>query len=194
MYSEPITIRDFITRSIHIKSADGKCQTRVQGDGTLTQEVAETLGAKSLVFAPNGTPKEGFSSLQLDTGCGAFRAVFQADPALKQSFEVPSGDSSDQYTVERQEEGLLKLKLRLNYHGDPHQAVAYLAAVGNAESLLKIVPLQSEINTEADEEDNEEAEKDLQEPLYQPEQHPGVEPARQTLISGRRHGRKRTQV
>jgi hypothetical protein len=145
MFSDQIVLRDAVIDSIHYKTEDGKVQGRVQLHASLTQEAGEILGVKSVVFANNGTPKDGFSTLALDTGCAAFRAVFNADPSLKQSFELVSGDSTDRYIVERQAEGHLELKLRLNFHGDPHPALAYIVAVGNAESLLKIVPLQSEI-------------------------------------------------
>ncbi len=196
MYSEQIVLRDAVIDSIHCKTEDGKVQSRIQVHGSLTQEVADVLGAKSLLFAHNGTPKEGFSSLALNTGCAAFRALFEADPALKQSFELVSGDSTDRYIVERLEDGILKVKLRLNYHGDPHAALAYIVAIGNAESKLKIVPLQATMDGEdraktnaeyADEDDADEA--DEESPIIA-EAKVAREAVRQRLISGRKRGRQ----
>jgi hypothetical protein len=185
MYSEQLVLRDAVIDSTHHKTQEGKVQTRIQVHGSLNQEVADVLGIKSLVFAHNGTPKDGFSTLQLDTGCAPFRAVFEADPALKQSFEITSGDSTDRFVLERQEGGL-KLKMRLNYHGDPHAALAYTVAVGNFESKLKIVPLQSTLDTKpADEESKQE-----------PEPAPATAPAsaetvRQAMAGGRRKSNRR---
>ena len=83
--------------------------------------------------------------------------MFEADPSLKQSFELISGDSTDRYVVERGAEGVLRLKLRLNYHGDPHEVLAYVGVVGSGESMLKIVPLQTTIdNAKASKEDDKE--------------------------------------
>lgn len=144
MFSEPVLFRDAVIDSAHLKTQDGKVQTRVTIHASLTQETSELLGVKSLVYAPNGTPKEGFVSLDLDTGCAACRIVVE-HPELKQSFEIPTGDSTDQYVLERLDEGRLKLKLRINYHGDPLPLADFVTKVGNAESRLKIVPLQSEI-------------------------------------------------
>jgi hypothetical protein len=153
MFSEQVTFRDAVIDSIHCKTQDGKVQSRILAHVSLSQEAAEVLGVKSLVFAENGTPKEGFHSLALDTGCAAFRALFE-HPELKQSFEIATGDSTDSYVVQRMEEGRLKLKLRLNYHGDPHPAIAFINSVGNAESRLKIIPLQGELSAEEDEDEH----------------------------------------
>jgi hypothetical protein len=164
MYSNEIEIPKAVITAIHHKVEDDKVQTRITVTGTLLPDLAERLGARDLIFAENGTPKGGFSSLALDTGCAAFRAIFEADPALKQSFELTSGDSTDQYTVTRLAECVMQLKLRLNYHGDPHRAVAYVMAIGNGDSRLRIVPLQTEIPAK----DEPEEEND-QERLFHPE-------------------------
>jgi hypothetical protein len=188
MYSEPITLRDAVITAIHLKTEDGKVQSRIQVHGSLNQEVADILGAKSLLFAINGTPKEGYSVMRLNTGCASFRATFEADPALKQAFELASGDSTDRYIVERQAEGVLKLKLRLNYHGDPHQALAYITAVGNSESLLRIVPLQTELDEDEDEDEDRPKRNDeylSEKPVVVP-----AEAVRQSLIGHRRSARK----
>jgi hypothetical protein len=131
MYSNEIEIPKAVITAIHHKVEDDKVQTRITVTGTLLPDLAERLGARDLIFAENGTPKGGFSSLALDTGCAAFRAI---------------------------------LKLRLNYHGDPHRAVAYVMAIGNGDSRLRIVPLQTEIPAK----DEPEEEND-QERLFHPE-------------------------
>ncbi len=157
MFSKPIEIWDAVITAIHHKVEDGAVQSRILVTGTLNPDLADELGTRTLVFASNGTPKGGFSKLELDTGCAAFRAVFEADPSLKQSFELISGDSTDRYIVERGAEGVLRLKLRLNYHGDPHEVLAYVGVVGSGESMLKIVPLQTTIdNAKASKEDDKE--------------------------------------
>lgn len=165
MYSTEVEISDAVITAIHHKIADDKVQTRITVTGMLLPDLAERLSARDLIFAGNGTPKGGFSSLSLDTGCAAFRAVFEADPALRQSFELTSGDSTDQYTVARLAEGVMQLKLRLNYHGDPHQALAYVMAIGSGQSKLRIVPLQTEMPAKVDEPEEEED----QERLFDPE-------------------------
>jgi hypothetical protein len=146
MFSEPIAIWDAAITAISHKLKDGVLTSHIIVTGTLNEDLAEELDVESLVFAANGAPKQGFEKLELSTGCQAFRAVFEADPALKQSIEI-TGDSTDNYLVERTSEGALRLKCRLNYHGDPHQVLAYVLAVGSGESHLKIVPLQTELET-----------------------------------------------
>jgi hypothetical protein len=196
MFSKPIEVWDAQITSVHLKTEDSKVQTRIMVTGSLDADLAEDLGARHVLFSDNGTPKQGYSKLQLDTRCQSFRAVFEADPALKQSFEILAGDSTDRYIVERQADGVLQLKLRLNYHGDPHHALAYIMAVGDSQSILKIVPLQQELDGEKreddEDEDTDEDEDDDEEPEEEPVQQELVkpEPARQRLITGRRHAKK----
>ena len=149
MFAEPIEVWDAVITAVSHKIKDGLVSSRILFTGTLNEDLADALGAKTLVFTSNGTPKEGFSKLELSTGCAACRALFEADPALKQSFEL-NGDSSDNYVIERQAEGVLRLKARLNYHGDPYQVLGYVLAVGSGESVLKITPLQTELEAEED--------------------------------------------
>lgn len=183
MYSSEVEIPNAVITAIHYKIEDDKIQTRISVTGTLLPDLAEHFGARNLIFADNGTPKGGFLALSLDTGCAAFRAIFEADPALKQSFELSSGDSTDQYTVKRLAEGVMQLRLRLNYHGEPHQVLAYAAAIGNGKSRLRIIPLQTEMpaTAEADHEDED------QERLFDPEMTQRI-PQR-----GRHHGLQATQ-
>ena len=79
MFSKPIEIWDAVITAIHHNVEDGAVQSRILVTGTLNPDLADELGTKTLVFASNGTPKGGFSKLELDTGCAAFRAVFEAD-------------------------------------------------------------------------------------------------------------------
>lgn len=193
MISEPFTLRDAVITAIDNTMKDGKVQARVHVYGTLNQEVAAVLGAQSLCFANNGTPKEGFKSLQLDTGCAAFRAVIQADPALKQNFELSSGDHTDSYVVRRQAEGHLKLELRLNYHGSSIHLQAFWEAVGSSELLLKIVPLQVEMDgDEVEDSPKTNAEYDAEEEQKEEEKEHTISATavRQALIGHRRPGRK----
>lgn len=151
-FSEPIEVGDAVITAINHKLKDGSVISRILVKGTLSQSLASQLGIGGLAFLANGAPKEGFARLELSTGCQAFRAVLESDPALKQSIEI-TGDSSDKYLVERGAEGVLRLKFRLNYTGgDPHQALAYVMAVGSGESLLRVIPLQQELdlNQESD--------------------------------------------
>lgn len=113
---------------------------RVSVSGLLTRELATELGCQDLVFLDNGAPRQGFTKFDLDVECGAFRAFFEADPELKQRFEL-AGDS---FVVKRTDNGLFQLSWRMNYHGDPHPALAYLEAVGGADSALRIVPLEQQ--------------------------------------------------
>lgn len=213
MFSEPITLRNAVLRDVHNQMSNGKLQTRIVCVGTLSQELAELLGAKTIVYRENGTPREGFQELKLDTSCAAFRAVFEADPALKQSFELASGDSSDQYRIKRMEDGSLQLSLRLNFHsGDVYRLFSYWTALGDGDSLLKITPLQTAIADKpkrnndykakaandqgASDEDEDQAEGEDandEDARYLPiSVDEGTrEAARQTLITARRHGRQK---
>jgi hypothetical protein len=191
MYSEQITIARAVITAIHLKVEDSKIQTRIIASGAMSPELAQQIGARSLIYAENGTPKGGYTAAKLDTGCAAFRAVFEADPALKQSFELLSGDSTDSYVVTREADGALKLKFRLNYHGDPHQAIAFVQMVGNAECSLKITPLQTEIPANAKDEDDEDEEE--QNDLFIDDADPVIasqDAVRQRLIN---HTSKRAQ-
>ena len=192
MFSKPIEIWDVIIPSISHKNRDGTVMTRISVTGTLNPALAKELGIEDLIFHKNGTPKGGFSSLALDTGCAAFRATIEAEQ-LKQQFELVSGDSTDSYVVQRMDEGVMQLRLRLNYHGDPHLPVAFVKAVGNAEAILRITPLQSEIDpnpvkTNAEYAAEEEAEEQQRLDVLG-DGSSGREAVRQRLI-GRGHGRK----
>lgn len=144
MFNNEIQLWHAVIAAINHKVKDGAVHSRIAVTGVLDVKLAEELGIKSLAFANNGTPKEGFTKLELSTSCQAFRAVFEAE-GLRQTFEI-TGDSADNFLVERIAEGVLRIKFRLNYHGDPHQALAYVLAVGSAESELKVVPLQQELD------------------------------------------------
>jgi hypothetical protein len=146
MYSQPVEISDAVITAISHKMKDGSLVCRILVVGELSWRLAAELDVRGLVFLENGAPKQGFAKLELSTGCAAFRAVFEADPALKQSFEI-TGDSSDKYVIERGAEDVLRLKFRLNYSGgDPHKALAYMLAVGDSASLVRIIPLQQELD------------------------------------------------
>lgn len=147
MFNNQIEIWHTQIAALNHKVKDGTVHSRLLVAGVLDTKLAEDLGIKNLVFANNGTPKEGFSKLELSTNCHAFRAVFEAE-GLRQTFEI-TGDNTDNFLVERvtdEKHGSFRLKFRLNYHGDPHQALAYVLAVGSAESSLKVVPLQQELD------------------------------------------------
>lgn len=144
MFTDKISLGDAQISGIVHKLKDGVLTSRILVSATLTEGIAEELECKGLVFTPNGIAKEGWSKLELSTGCASCRAVFQAAPELKQEFELDA-DAADNFVVERQAEGRLRLKLRLNYHGDPYKPLAYVLAVGSGESWLEITPLQKEI-------------------------------------------------
>jgi hypothetical protein len=146
MYTEPLQLWDAVITAISHRIKDGLVTTRIMVTATLNQDTGNQLDVGSLVFNENGTPKAGFP-LDLSTGCAAFRALFEADPALKQSFEL-TGDATDNYVIERGTEGAMQLDLRLNHHGDPHAALAYVLAIGNGESFLTITPLQESLKAE----------------------------------------------
>jgi hypothetical protein len=188
MFSEPIEIWDATIAAINHKVTDGVMASRILVSGTLNPALAKELEIKTLVFLPNDAPKDGFTKLELSTGCQAFRAVFEADPALKQSFEI-NGDSTNNYVVERQAEGVLRLKLRLNYHGDPHQALAFVLAVGSGASMLKIVPLQRELDAAQESEVSVKV-KHADGTVH--ETPVPKETVRATLAASQRHSRKQT--
>lgn len=178
MFSEPIELYDAVITAVSHKVKDGGVNSRLIVLCTLSPGLAEELDAASLVFAANGTPKEGFDRLELSTGCASFRAIFEAPKQVKQSFEM-NGDSVNHMSVDRKPDGILQLRLRLNYHGDPHTALGFVMAVGSMECLCKIIPLQREL---------EEAEKapvkvvKAQEPTM-----PAKEAARQAMSAATKH-------
>lgn len=141
MMDKTITLKAVQIGAIAHRLKEGTLLHRLSVSGLLTREFAGDLGCQDLIFLENGAPKQGFTKFDLDVECGVFRASFEADPDLKQRFEM-TGDSCDSFVVKRTDNGLFQLSWRMNYHGDPHPALAYLEAVGGADSALKIVPLE----------------------------------------------------
>jgi hypothetical protein len=140
---KPITLRAVQITALAHRLKEGILLHRLSVSGLLTRELAAELGCQDLVFLDNGTPKHGFTKFDLDVECGAFRASFEADPDLKQRFEL-TGDSCESFVVKRTDNGLFQLSWRMNYHGDPHPALAYLEAVGGGDAALRIVPLDQQ--------------------------------------------------
>ena len=143
LLDKPITLKAVQISALAHRLKEGTLLHRVSVSGLLTREPATELGCQDLVFLDNGAPRQGFIKFDLDVECGAFRAFFEADPELKQRFEL-AGASCDSFVVKRTDNGLLQLSWRMNYHGDPHPALAYLEAVGGADSALRIVPLEQQ--------------------------------------------------
>ena len=143
MLDKPITLRAVQITALAHRLKEGILLHRLSVSGLLTRELAAELGCQDLVFLDNGTPKHGFTKFDLDVECGAFRASFEADPDLKQRFQL-TGDACEGFVVKRTEAGELLLSWRMDYHGDPHPALAYLEAVGSADSALRIVPLEQQ--------------------------------------------------
>ncbi len=143
MLDKPITWKAVQITAVAHRLKDGILLHRLSVSGLLTQELAADLGCQDLVFLENGAPKQGFTKFDLDVECGAFRANFEADPDLKQRFEL-TGESCEGFVIKRTETGAFVLSWRMNYHGDPHPALAYLEAVGGGDSALRIIPLEQQ--------------------------------------------------
>ena len=143
MLNKPITLKALRITTLAHRLKEGMLLHRLALTGLLTRELAVDLGCQDLVFLENGAPKQGFTKFDLDVECGAFRASFEADSDLKQRFEL-TGDSCESFVVKRTETGSFLLSWRMNYHSDPHPALAYLEAVGGADSGLQIVPLEQQ--------------------------------------------------
>lgn len=143
MLDRPITWKAVQITGLAHRIKEGILLHRLAVSGLLTRELATDLGCQDLVFLENGSPKRGFTKFDLDVECGAFRAFFEADPSLQQRFEL-TGDSCDSFVVKRTENGVFQLSWRMNYHGNPHPTLAYLEAVGGADSALQIVPLDQQ--------------------------------------------------
>ena len=143
MLDKPITLKAVQITALAHRLKEGVLLHRLAVTGLLTRELASELGCQDLVFLENGAPKQGFTKFDLDVECGAFRATFEADPDLKQHFEL-IGDACESFVVKRNEAGSFQLSWRMNYHGDPHPALAYLEAVGGGDSALRIVPLEQQ--------------------------------------------------
>ncbi len=143
MLDKPISLEAVQITALAHRLKEGMLLHRLAVTGLLTRELAADLGCQDLVFLENGTPKQGFSKFDLDVECGAFRATFEADPDLKQRFEL-TGDSCEDFVVKRTDDGSFQLSWRMNYRGDPRPALAYLEAVGGGGSALQIVPLEQQ--------------------------------------------------
>ena len=143
MLDKPITLKAVQITALAHRLKEGILLHRLAVSGLLTRELAADLGCRDLVFLEKGAPKQGFKKFDLDVECGAYHASFEADPDLKQRFEL-TGDSCESFVVKRTEAGSFLLSWRMNYHGDPHPALAYLEAVGGADSALQIVPLEQQ--------------------------------------------------
>jgi hypothetical protein len=140
---QSILIRQAQIHSINHRLKDGRLSHSIVISGALDQNLAQELGCRELIFLNNGMPRQGFPQLPLDISCGPFRVTFEADPDLHQQFEI-TGDTCDRFLVKRNENGSLHLRLRLNFHGDPHGALAYVQAVGSGASLLSFTVLEQQ--------------------------------------------------
>ena len=138
-----IQIKQVQITTVTHKLKDGVMTHSLSVATHLDQKLAQYLGCADLVFLQNGMPRQGFPQLPLDAEYGAFRAVFEADPELRQQFEI-TGDSCDGFVVKRNENGSLSLRFRLHYHGNPHPALGYLEVVGSGGSTLALSPLEQE--------------------------------------------------
>ena len=143
MFDKAITFKAVQITAVAHRLKEGILLHKLSVSGLLTRELATELGCEDLIFLDTGAPKQGFTKFELDVECGAFRASFEADPDLKQRFEV-TGDACESFVVKRTENGVFQLSWRMNYHGDPHPALAYLEAVGSGDSALQIVPLEQQ--------------------------------------------------
>jgi hypothetical protein len=144
MFSEAVEVWDATISAIQHRIKDGTVSTRLMVAGELNESLADRLGCKDLCYAKNGTPKGGFSSVELDTGCQSCRVMFEPDPALKQQLEL-NIDQADNFLVERNGDGKFRLKLRLHCMGEPFAALGYVLAVGTSPAVLTITPLQQEL-------------------------------------------------
>ena len=140
---QAILINQAQIHSINHKLKDGRLSHSILISGALDENLARELGCEELVYLKNGTPRQGFPQLPLDVSCGAFRVRFEADPDLHQQFEI-AGDTCDRFLVKRNENGSLQLRLRLNFHGDPHPALAYAEVVGNGRSTLSLTIVEQQ--------------------------------------------------
>ena len=98
MLDKPIALKAVQITALAPRLKEGVLLHRLAVTGLLTRDLASDLGCQDLVFLENGSPKQGFSKFDLDVECGAFRATFEADPDLKQRFEL-TGDSCEGFVV-----------------------------------------------------------------------------------------------
>ena len=113
MLDKSITWKAVQITAVAHRLKDGILLHRLSVSGLLTRELAADLGCQDLVFLENGAPKQGFTKFDLDVECGAFRATFEADPELKQRFEL-TGESCGGFVVKRTETGVFVLSWRMN--------------------------------------------------------------------------------
>lgn len=139
---KPIELYDAHIHAITHKIKDGAISSKLSCVASINTDLAEKLGCKSILYE-NGVSRDGFSSVELDVMVPVFRAVFECD-GLKQTLHI-NGDQGDGFLVESTKDGL-RLKFKLGHHGDPLTALSYLMAVGTAQGVCKITPLQETLD------------------------------------------------
>lgn len=161
MFSEPIEFPGAVVKTVVFKKKDGVNQTRIDVQCGVTEAVARELGCRDVLYLKNGAPRQGFTGTELDTGCKSLRALFQPDKTLKQSLEI-NGDQAEGFYVERASSGDYRLSFQLHCSIAPLEIWNYVDRVGDAPAILKLAPLQQEIDQSKPGGDEDTAQKTVQ--------------------------------
>ena len=140
-----ITLAGAVISDVSHKIKDGGVTSRLSLRSAFTPDVAEQLGCRELIYnGSGGLAKAGFSSMELDTDCGACKAHF-AHEQLPATLSIQA-DEANHFVVQREDEGQLGLKLKLVCHGDPYDVLDYLMKIGEGKAVCTITPLAQRLD------------------------------------------------
>ena len=149
--SEPITIASGHIAALSYSLKDGLVSSTVTVRSVLTPELAASLGCQEMLFLDDGTPKDGFAKLELDTCCEQYRAEFRCtDPEIKQGFTI-EGQACDRFCVTRTDSNVFDIRFRLHHTTNLHGPLAFVEQTGAALIVVRLVPKQGQLfHTESD--------------------------------------------
>jgi len=147
MLTEPVTMSGVRIAGLSYLLKEGLVSSRVTVMTRLIPALASALGCSELLFLDNGTPKEGFARLDLDTYCEQYHATFEcAAPELRQEFTI-EGEVCDGFCVDRTENNDFRLRFRLHHTGNLHGPLAFVEQIGTASSVVHLTPKQTRLFT-----------------------------------------------
>jgi len=147
MLTEPVTMSGVRIAGLSYLLKEGLVSSRVTAVTRLVPALASALGCSELLFLDNGTPKEGFARLDLDTYCEQYRVRFEcAAPELREGFTI-EGEVCDGFCVDRTENNDFRLRFRLHHTRNLHGPLAFVEQIGTASSVVHLTPKQARLFT-----------------------------------------------
>jgi len=149
-----LTLPAAVISDVSHRMKEGVITSRLTIRAALTPALALQLGCRELIYQESdGLAKQGFSAMELDTECGACKAHFAIEQ-LPATLNIQS-DGASHFTIQREEDGQLGLKLRLVCHGNPHEIVDYLMTIGEGTAVCTITPLAQRLDLTVKAEENQ---------------------------------------